>query len=109
VALGVLTRDQRPLVHRAVGQASPGRYSPREADTLDEVCLSEAAERGLSWSGDPVRDWLGARSMLEGIDALGEILTASKMIRLFRATDVLASGLSDLWLSQGEFGAPRPL
>lgn len=66
--------------------------------------LCEAAERGLGWNGDSVRDWLQARSVLEEIDALGEIVMASKMIRLFRATDVLASGLSDLWLSHGQYG-----
>ncbi len=65
--------------------------------------LLEAAERGLQWSGDPVRDWLLGRSVLDQIDALGEIVIVSKMIRLFRATDVLAAGLSDLWLSKGQY------
>ncbi|MGH9462403.1 MAG: 3'-5' exonuclease [Vicinamibacteria bacterium] len=66
--------------------------------------LLEAAERGLDFGGDPVKDWLSARRVLDQIDALGEIVIASKMLRLFRATDMLAEGLSDLWLSQGQYG-----
>ena len=65
--------------------------------------LLESASQSVEWSGDPVRDWLRARSGLETIEALGEIIVASKMIRLFRATDVLAAGLAQLWLSQGHY------
>jgi DNA helicase-2/ATP-dependent DNA helicase PcrA len=66
--------------------------------------LFEAARQGFEWSGDPVRDWLRARSVFDTIETLGEIVVASKMIRLFRATDVLAAGLAELWLSQGHYG-----
>jgi DNA helicase II / ATP-dependent DNA helicase PcrA len=63
----------------------------------------DVASQPVQWSGDPVRDWLRARSALDGIAIFGEIVVASKMIRLFRATDVLATGLSELWLSQGRY------
>jgi DNA helicase-2/ATP-dependent DNA helicase PcrA len=66
--------------------------------------ILESASQSSEWSGDPVRDWLRARSSLETIEAVGEIIVASKMIRLFRATDVLAAGLAELWLRQGHYG-----
>jgi hypothetical protein len=47
---------------------------------------------------------LRARSSLETIEAFDEIIVISRMIRLFRATEVLAAGLAELWLSQGHYG-----
>jgi len=65
--------------------------------------LLEAAEKGIHLSGDPVQDWLSARSVLGRIGLFHEIVMASRMIRLFQAIDLLAAGLSDLWLTGGHY------
>lgn len=69
--------------------------------------LLEAAKSGLSLQGNAVSDWKEARKILDNIDDFSEIAKQARMVRLFRATDVLASGLSTLWLDNGSYkGAP---
>lgn len=61
------------------------------------------------WTGDAVQDWLDARRTIDSAGSLDEIVTASKLIRLFRATDVLASGLSACWLATGTYAGAGAL
>lgn len=62
-----------------------------------------ALQGGVVMNGDPVQDWRTCLSTLSGIAGLEEIVKQIRMIRLFRATDALGQGLSDLWLSSGNY------
>jgi len=59
--------------------------------------LRDSASSGLQFSGRPVEDWLLARSVLEHIEDLKEIFANVRFVRMFKATDQIATLLSDLW------------
>ena len=50
-----------------------------------------------------------SRRLLLNIKGLNELFHEARLVRLFRATDVLAAGLSDLWLSKGDYGGAADL
>lgn len=77
------------------GGKTPKIQAARELITL--------AADGLSLSGSPVGDWRQARQVLKDVKALNELFREARMVRLFRATDALGSGLSDLWLAAGNY------
>lgn len=64
--------------------------------------LATAAE-GLKFTGDAVEDWRLARRVLQNITLLNELFREARMVRLFRATDALGGGLSELWLAAGNY------
>ena len=49
------------------------------------------------------------RKLLNDISALNELFREARMVRLFRATDALGSGLADLWLNTGHYGGAAGL
>lgn len=56
--------------------------------------------------GEPIADWKAARRLFHEISALDELFRAVRLVRLFRATDALASGLGERWLASSDyFGA----
>lgn len=65
--------------------------------------LLAAHQAGLQLAGDPVIDWKTARRLLQDIQALGELFREVRLVRLFRATDSLASGLRGKWLASGNY------
>jgi DNA helicase-2/ATP-dependent DNA helicase PcrA len=65
--------------------------------------LLAAHQSGIQMVGDPVADWKSARRVLQEISALGELYREVRLVRLFRATDALASGLSNRWLATGSY------
>lgn len=65
--------------------------------------LLAAHAAGIAFVGDPVADWKGARQLLQGIPALDELFREVRLVRLFRATDALASGLGDRWLASSSY------
>ena len=67
------------------------------------------AAEGLHFIGNPVEDWRRARRVLYDIKALNELFREARLVRLFRVTDALATGLSDLWLSQGSYAGAADL
>jgi DNA helicase-2/ATP-dependent DNA helicase PcrA len=70
--------------------------------------LLEVFSGGLNFSGNPESDWLMARKILEQDNILDEIYREAKLIRLFRSGNKISSGLSELWLNQGNyFGATK--
>ena len=71
--------------------------------------LVRLAGDGLTFFGDPVADWLRARRVLHDISALNELSREARLVRLFRATDALATGLADLWLSAGTYAGAADL
>ena len=60
--------------------------------------LVTAHGAGVALVGDPVADWKAARRVLQDIAALNELFREVRLVRLFRATDALASGLGERWL-----------
>lgn len=71
--------------------------------------IVEQAEVGLALVGDPRRDWVAARTVLEGADGLGEIVQAARFIRLFGATDEIGGRLADQWDQTGTYGRATDL
>ena len=67
--------------------------------------LLARAQTGMSFAGDPVQDWKRAWEPSRDTPAFAEIHREARIVRLFRATDALASGLAAKWLSQGSYGA----
>jgi DNA helicase-2/ATP-dependent DNA helicase PcrA len=60
--------------------------------------LQDLVGAGVVYSGDPVADWKAAQKILGQVSAFDEISRQVKLVRLFRATDLLGQGLADLWM-----------
>lgn len=65
--------------------------------------LVDAAGAGVQFSGDPVGDWKIARAVIDVTHGLEELGRAVRLVRLFRATDALATGLGSLWRTAGVY------
>lgn len=65
--------------------------------------LAAAHAVGIVLTGEPVADWKSARQLLADIKGLDELSREVRLVRLFRATDALASGLGALWLVSGSY------
>ncbi|MFG1265015.1 UvrD-helicase domain-containing protein [Xanthobacter aminoxidans] len=63
----------------------------------------------IELTGDPVADWKVARRVLQDIPALAELFREVRLVRLFRATDALASGLGERWLATGSYAGVSEL
>lgn len=59
--------------------------------------------------GDPLRDWRSARDLVGQVTDLDDVVKAVRLVRLFRATDALATGLSELWLGNGSYSGAAAL
>jgi DNA helicase II / ATP-dependent DNA helicase PcrA len=64
---------------------------------------------GLKLIGDPLADWKAALKILQNVPALAELLREVRLVRLFRATDVLAAGLSQRWLASSNYNGVSEL
>jgi DNA helicase II / ATP-dependent DNA helicase PcrA len=64
---------------------------------------------GVALVGDPVTDWKAARRVLQAIPALNELFREVRLVRLFRATDALASGLGERWLGSSSYASASEL
>ena len=59
-------------------------------------------------SGDPVADWKAVRSTFLAHNDLKAIFQDARMVRLFRASDTLATALADRWIERATYeGAAR--
>ena len=58
---------------------------------------------GVALIGEPVADWKTARRLLQHISSLSEVFREVRLVRLFRATDALASGLRERWLASSSY------
>ena len=65
--------------------------------------LAQKAEQQTPLLGAPLDDWRMARAIVTSVPKLEELGEASRMLRLFRATDRLAAGLQAIWLRQGSY------
>jgi DNA helicase-2/ATP-dependent DNA helicase PcrA len=57
----------------------------------------------VALTGDPVGDWKAARAALQAIGALAELYREVRLVKLFRATDALASALAERWSTSGSY------
>lgn len=64
---------------------------------------------GIDLIGEPVADWKAARQLLKNCPALNELFRAVRLVRLFRATDALASGLAERWLASSSYAGASDL
>lgn len=64
---------------------------------------------GVDLVGEPVADWKAARWVLHDIPALNELFLEVRLVRLFRATDALASGLGERWLALSSYAGASEL
>jgi DNA helicase-2/ATP-dependent DNA helicase PcrA len=71
--------------------------------------LVAAHAAGVALIGEPVADWKAARRLLQDIPALSELFREVRLVRLFRATDALASGLGDRWLALSSYAGASDL
>lgn len=62
--------------------------------------LIHAFGDGIELTGDPVKDWQTARTLLTGATELNELFGRVRLLRLFKATDALAWALMDIWDGQ---------
>jgi DNA helicase-2/ATP-dependent DNA helicase PcrA len=62
-----------------------------------------AFDAGIQLTGRPVTDWQRARARLRGTAELEEVFGKARLLRLLRATDALAWGLSDIWDGQASY------
>lgn len=67
--------------------------------------LTAAYEGGFTLRGDPARDWLQARDLLDAGADLSGLLSDAKFVRLFRATDEIGSRLASAWDRNGNYGS----
>ncbi|PVH27709.1 UvrD-helicase domain-containing protein [Pararhodobacter oceanensis] len=59
-------------------------------------------------TGDPVRDWKTVRAAFRAHDDLKAIFQDARMVRLFRASDTLATALAGRWMERATYeGAAR--
>ncbi|WP_260705722.1 UvrD-helicase domain-containing protein [Edaphobacter flagellatus] len=86
--------------YEAAAAKVAGEEKPRINAAKEMLALHQ---RGLQLVGDPVVDWKSARRVLQDISALGELFREVRLVRLFRATDALASGLLNKWLASGNY------
>jgi DNA helicase-2/ATP-dependent DNA helicase PcrA len=71
--------------------------------------LAAAHAAGVVLIGEPVADWKGARRLLQDIPALSELFREVRLVRLFKATDALASGLGERWLASSSYAGASDL
>ena len=64
---------------------------------------------GIALIGEPVADWKAARRVLQEFPALKELFREVRLVRFFRATDALASGLGDRWLALSGYSGASDL
>lgn len=70
----------------------------------DPATIQRAGDTGFQPTGDPARDWVRARSLLDGPTDLKEIFQNARAVRLFRATDEIGGRLRQEWDRSGTYG-----
>ncbi|PZO68523.1 MAG: ATP-dependent helicase [Kocuria palustris] len=86
-------------------RAAADRARKGEAQRLVSAkSLTASYDGGLVLQGDPARDWLGARDLLNAGNDLSDLLANAKFVRLFRATDEIGSRLASAWDLRGSYG-----
>ena len=89
---------------KAKASVAGGKVLTQGAPKTFEAALS--ANPALT--GDPVRDWKAVRLAFQAHDDLKAIFQDARMVRLFRASDTLATALAGRWMERATYeGAAR--
>lgn len=92
------------------------RFGKAKAKVADGKALTQGSpktfETALSaipaLTGDPVKDWKAVRTAFQAHDDLKAIFQDARMVRLFRASDTLATALAGRWIERATYeGAAR--
>ncbi len=88
---------------RRFGEAAAKVVDGKVARIDAAKALVAAHAAGIALTGDPVGDWKAARAVLQEIGALAELYREVRLVKLFRATDALASALAQRWAASGSY------
>jgi DNA helicase-2/ATP-dependent DNA helicase PcrA len=100
---------------KAAGK-NAARFGKSKARVAEDKALTPGSpktfESALSTipalTGDPVRDWKAVRTAFQAHGDLKGIFQDARMVRLFRASDTLATALSGRWVERATYdGAAR--
>jgi len=94
---------------RRYGEAAARVANGEEPRIKAAKALVAAHASGIGLVGEPVADWKAARRLLQDILALNELFREVRLVRLFRATDALASGLGRRWLASSSYAGASDL
>jgi DNA helicase II / ATP-dependent DNA helicase PcrA len=89
----------------AAEKVRKGGY-PRSA-AAKAIKAAFAVDLGLR--GDPRKDWMIARSIIQNIDKLSDVFAAVRFVRLFGATDEIGGRLGRQWAETGTYGHAREI
>ncbi|MEU2624622.1 ATP-dependent helicase [Streptomyces sp. NPDC007157] len=82
---------------RTLDNAITAVRADKTAKAKTAKVLAGAYDAGIQLSGQPVSDWQKARALLTGSTELGELSKQARMLRLLKATDLLAWTLAEAW------------
>lgn len=89
---------------KARGKVADGKALTKGSPKTFEAALSAIP----ALTGDPVRDWKAVRTSFQAHNDLKAIFQDARMVRLFRASDTLATALAGRWMERGTYeGASR--
>lgn len=102
------------------GAKAAGEKATRFRKARDKVAAGKALAQGSpktfetalsaisALTGDPVKDWKIVRLAFQAHDDLKAIFQDARMVRLFRASDTLATALAGRWMDRATYeGAAR--
>lgn len=89
---------------KAKAKVAKGKDLTQGSPKTLEIALSAIP----ALTGDPVRDWKAVRAAFHAHDDLEAIFQDARMVRLFRASDTLATALAGRWMERATYkGAAR--
>jgi DNA helicase-2/ATP-dependent DNA helicase PcrA len=96
----------RDTAEKRAARFSAGAELLRQGKALRRgVCAAFCAGADAlgALTGDPVTDWRRVRGLFQNHDDLRELFAQVRMVRLFRASDALATSLGRLWADRGNY------
>lgn len=93
--------DKMTRYHACAARVQSGERLKRPKDA---AALQQARAADFELVGDPARDWLRARSVLDGPADFKEIFQNARGVRLFRATGQIGGRLREEWDRSGSYG-----
>ena len=84
---------------KARAKVAEGKALTQGSPKIFEAALSAIP----ALSGDPVRDWKAVRMAFQAHDDLKAIFQDARMVRLFRASDTLATALAGRWMERATY------
>lgn len=98
-------RQTSKRYRKAAGRARRGEVPQLKS----AKALTASYDSGLVLQGDPAKDWVRARDLLDVGNDLSDLLANAKFVRLFRATDEIGNRLVSSWDLRGTYGRATDL